>query len=351
MTTVLAIFACFLLLVSIFPLVRSDYWTFRAMEYPRLQKWMMSVLTLIVWSSMTEPSIWLYWPLNAALIAVAVYQSYLIFPYLPIARREVGTVQKEHEAKTESQLSLLIANVYQYNRQTDKLQEYLKRLQPDIILLLETDAWWQEAMSRFQGSYPYRIEVPQENTYGMLFFSQLPLREPEVRRLIETEIPSIRTWVQLPDGQEIRLFGLHPKLPAPSESIRTTEKDQELLMVAGEAADFKGPVIVAGDLNDVAWSYTTELFQKMSRLLDPRKGRGFFNTFPAKYPLMRFPLDHIFCSDHFRLIRLRRLSNIGSDHFPIFVQLHCALRHTASQPTPEPEKADKELAADKMQRG
>lgn len=350
MTIAIGLFAALMLLCILLPLVRSDYWTFRALEYPRVQKWVLTLITLVLWFSLAEAAAWLFWGVGVILIAAVLYLSYLVFPYLPVAPREVKTVSAGGATKASGQLSLLIANVYQYNRKVEPLLSYIERLQPDIVVLLETDKWWMEQLQSVREHYPYRIEMPQENTYGLLFYSKLPIEKPEVRRLIAQEVPSVRCHVRLEDGQSVLFFGLHPKPPAPSESIRTTEKDQELLLIAKEAANNTGPVIVAGDLNDVAWSYTTELFQKMSRLLDPRKGRGFFNTFHAQHPLMRFPLDHIFCSDHFRLIRLRRLGDIGSDHFPVFIQLHSAQRHKEAQPTPVPDEEDKALAADKMKR-
>lgn len=347
MTIASGLFAASMLLCTLLPLVRSDYWTFRALEYPRLQKWVLLLIALIVWNSTASVEAWLLWSVNAALIVAVLYLSYLIFPYLPIAPREMRAAAAADRADTSDQLSLLIANVYQYNREAQVLRDRIERWKPDLILLLETDAWWRDQLQEVRHRYPHQIEMPQENTYGLLFYSQLPVEAPEVRRLVEPEIPSIKCWIKLKSGQKVQLFGLHPKPPAPSESIRTTAKDQELLRIAEEAADCDAPVIVAGDLNDVAWSYTTELFQKMSRLLDPRKGRGFFNTFPVKYPLMRFPLDHVFCSDHFRLVQLTRLDSIDSDHLPVFIQLHCAQRHKAAQPTPTPDEEDKELAAEK----
>ena len=71
----------------------------------------------------------------------------------------------------------------------------------------------------------------------------------------------------------------------------------------------------------MAWSRTTDLFIKLSRLLDVRRGRGFYNTFNAKSRVMRFPLDHIFISPEFRLVQMKVLDHVGSDHFPVSVTL------------------------------
>jgi hypothetical protein len=59
----------------------------------------------------------------------------------------------------------------------------------------------------------------------------------------------------------------------------------------------------------------------LARLLDPRVGRGMLPTFHADYKLLRWPLDHVFHSAHFRLQQLERLSHIGSDHYPIYIRL------------------------------
>jgi endonuclease/exonuclease/phosphatase (EEP) superfamily protein YafD len=110
-------------------------------------------------------------------------------------------------------------------------------------------------------------------------------------------------------------------------------------------------VIVAGDLNDVAWSYTTRLFQKISGLLDPRIGRGRFSTFHAEYPILRWPLDHVFHSDHFRLVELKVLPAFGSDHFPILAALSFEPEKKKEQKEPEAGPEDQKEAQEKIDEG
>ena len=102
------------------------------------------------------------------------------------------------------------------------------------------------------------------------------------------------------------------------------------------------PSIVMGDLNDVAWSHTTRRFQRLSGHLDPRVGRGFYNTFHAQVPVWRWPLDHLFHSARFRLVEMVRLPDIGSDHFPMLFRLALATTNGADE-TPDPaRKEDRE---------
>jgi endonuclease/exonuclease/phosphatase (EEP) superfamily protein YafD len=157
----------------------------------------------------------------------------------------------------------------------------------------------------------------------------------------------------LASGARVWLNCVHPRPPAPGESDDSLERDAELLVVGhrirdGFEAHGSRPVVVFGDLNDVAWSRTTRLFQKVSRLLDPRKGRGLFPTFHARWPGLRWPLDHVFFSDDFRLVAMRRLGYVGSDHFPVYVCLSHEPPAAAEQEAPNADRKDLEEAQETL---
>lgn len=224
----------------------------------------------------------------------------------------------------------------------------MSEIDADMVLLVETNEEWKErSLEGFGDKYPHQILEDRENTYGMLIFSKFPLHNVEVRHLIKDEVPSIAMEVEPGRGKRIKFYAIHPEPPVPGENPRSTDRDAEILIVGKEAEKEELPIIVAGDLNDVAWSYTSILFQKISGLLDPRRGRGFFSSFHAKYPLLRWPLDHIFCSDHFRVHGMKRLKGIGSDHFPILIELELTRVDDESEEL-EVDQDDKETANEKI---
>jgi len=337
--------AC-LVAATLLPLLRYDAWWIRVFEFPRVQIAMLGLVITIVYA--------MTWGIRsgsfpAAVLAVCIlcllYQGYRIFPYTPLARAQVVAVSS---GDPERRLSLLIWNVLMENRVVEPFLAQVRATDPDVILVVETDRWWEQKLSSLEQAYPYKASRPQDNTYGIILYSRLPLKDSEVRTLVEDKVPSIYSRVQLRTGHWLELHGLHPKPPAPQESEDTVERDAELLIVGKAAATHDNPVIVAGDLNDVAWSYTTRLFQKISGLLDPRIGRGMFNTFSARNPLLRFPLDHVFLSGHFQLRRMERLEASGSDHFPVLVELSFEPGNRHRQAEPEAEPEDRQQAQEKI---
>ena len=151
------------------------------------------------------------------------------------------------------------------------------------------------------------------------------------------------------DGTEFALWGVHPAPPRPQND--TEQRDAELMLVGKEALASEVPSVVAGDLNDVAWSSTTKLFQKISGLLDPRIGRGLYATFNAHWPLLKWPLDHVFASKEWTLGQFRILNNIGSDHLPMLVELCHQPQAAVAQKAPTPKPGDEQKAQKHIEDG
>jgi endonuclease/exonuclease/phosphatase (EEP) superfamily protein YafD len=329
------------------PLLRKDAWWVRIFDFPRLQITFILAATLAAhlvfeWDAGLAENLFL-----AALLACLIYQGYMMFPYTPLARKQV---QQSVNAGSDSCLSLLFANVLMDNRDVAKLRELISEADPDIILTVETDEWWKEQLKGFEQTHRHTVQQPQDNTYGMLLYSRLELLTPRVKFLVQDDVPSIHTRVRLPSGKEVELRCLHPRPPFPTEDERSTERDAELLIVGKETKGLSSPVVVLGDLNDVAWSRTNYLFQDISGLLDPRIGRGFYHTFHAKYPFVRFPLDHFFHSNHFRLVDFRRLAYFGSDHFPVYIKLSCEPSAEIQQEELQADESEREEAEEKIEK-
>lgn len=318
MLTALMIFTALLIAVTALPLLRAEVWWVRALEFPRLQiaAAILLLLLLDVWFfDSLRP--WGWW-LSGAALACLAWQVWWLRPYTRLHRIEVKSASS---AATDRRLRLLSANVLGSNRRADAFLELVRDNDPDIVLTLESNAWSQERLDVLENSYPHTIKCALENLYGMHVYSRLPLSETRIEYLVLDGVPSMHACITLRSGDEVRAHFLHPAPPSPTEAKTSSERDAELVIVARSVADGNAPVIVAGDLNDVAWSSTTRLFRKISRLLDPRVGRGMYNSFNANYPFLRWPLDHIFHSAHFRLCKLRLLPPFGSDHFALLTEL------------------------------
>ncbi|WP_201978580.1 endonuclease/exonuclease/phosphatase family protein [Hymenobacter rubidus] len=308
------------LLVTVLPIFRQTAWWIRICDFPRLQ--IVAGLALSLGAALALPTVHSFGHsfFVASLGVALVYQLSRIWPYTPLHRKQVADASRP-ATEDEHHLSLMVANVLMYNRDASRCLGHIRHYQPDVVLAVETDDWWLSQLRRIEADYPYTCHAPLPNTYGMLVFSRLPLRQPHIRFILDPDIPSFHGSVVLPSGLPVSLHFLHPKPPAPQESKNSARRDAELLVVGKFIQERDGPTIVAGDLNDVAWSHTSELFRRLSRLLDPRIGRGLLPTFHADYKLLRWPLDHVFHSAHFRLQRLERLTHIGSDHYPIYIRL------------------------------
>lgn len=338
--------------ITIWGWIPLDNWWVRGVDFPRIQ---IMVLGVIAWIGMAM--FWQEWALGQWVLFVSLsitlaFQLRMVLPYTKLWKKEVQKAADKPEGDSY-RIKIMVSNVLTPNDDTQKLVDLVKQRQPDVLITLESDKKWEKALHQIESDYPYTVKVPLDNLYGMHLYSKLELVDPVVKYLMIDDIPSIHTQLRLRNDRLIWLYCLHPMPPSPTEADKSTTRDAELLMVGKHIKEHKQTAILAGDLNDVAWSKTTKRFQRISGLLDPRIGRHFINTFHADYPFLRWALDHLFHSTCFTVVDIERLPSIGSDHFPVMTTLQYEPEETSHQEqnAPTAEAEDIEETKNKIEEG
>jgi endonuclease/exonuclease/phosphatase (EEP) superfamily protein YafD len=341
MLPLLFFFTVLISISTLLPISRHTHWMVRGLDFPRLQIGGLAALLLLTHLIFLDLQATTTWAMLAVTTICVFWQLWWILPYTFLWPKEVID---SIDADSDRKICILTSNVLTTNRNADSLLRLVRTHQPDILVTMESDQWWESKLKVLESEMPHSIKCPLDNLYGMHVFSCLPLIETEIRFLVEEGVPSMHALVKMRSGDEVRVHFVHPSPPSPTENPESAERDAELIIVGRSVAESKQPVIVTGDLNDVAWSATTRLFRKISGLLDPRVGRGMFNTYHADYPLLRWPLDHLFHSAHFTLCFICCLPSIGSDHFPLLTCLTLAPHQSDKQEGLGADDADRDWA-------
>ena len=342
---VIATMVALIVIATLLPLSRRTVWWIRDLDFPRLQLSVAASAILVVQVLFLDLSEVASQALITATVACLLYQAWWIIPYTMVFPNEV---KASVGGETANRIRIMTANVLTTNRNSDGLVALIREHAPDVFVTLETDGWWQQRLDVLEDDYPFSMKCPLDNLYGMHVYSRLPLEDGAIQFLVEDDIPSMHALAVLPSGHKVRMHFLHPAPPSPTEHDESTERDAELLVVAKYVADLDKPVMLASGLHAGACSTTTRLFRKISGLLDPRIGRGMYNTFHADYWFMRWPLDHLFHSRHFTLSFITRLPHFGSDHFPVLVELVYDKAHGAQQQGLVADAEDQALADEKI---
>jgi endonuclease/exonuclease/phosphatase family metal-dependent hydrolase len=98
-------------------------------------------------------------------------------------------------------------------------------------------------------------------------------------------------------------------------------RNKEVKMICDSLSQYQGPLIIAGDLNDISGSKTLNTLQKELNLNDAwwKSGFGYGATSFSKH--LYFRLDHILFSHHFKSTSIEIPKVDFSDHYPIVTNL------------------------------
>ncbi|RMB57648.1 endonuclease/exonuclease/phosphatase family protein [Dokdonia sinensis] len=339
-------FGILAVILTLLPLIAIDYWWIRIFDFPHAQLTTLTLIAIVTYFIKFDIKYYKDYLFVSVLIACFAFQLTKIYSYTPFSGKEAldSTITSQ-----DSSLTIYSANVLQKNEEYQLVLDQIEQRNPDIVLLMETDTKWKDGVNgTLSQKYPHHLLQPFDNTYGMLLYSKLPMTDAKIKFLVDKEIPSMEAKVTLRNGDKFQLYAIHPTPPMPQHNPMSSDRDTEMMKTAFSANERTMPVIVIGDFNDVAWSNTTSLFRKISRLLDPRIGRGFYNTFNAKNIMLRWPLDHLFISEEFRVQSLERTDHIKSDHFPVFTELTFEPEKASEQKADEPSPAQIKNAEEQL---
>lgn len=310
-----------LIIITLLSLVYNlSFWYSKILDFPRLQYFLLAILLLLFFVLLsTKWNVFSYFLLSG-LIAVIIIHGSLIYPYL-FGEKSVPD-HGEGKINAATTFNIIIANVLISNRKAAEFIEIVNQRDPDMLLAMEVDDWWIKELKVLKENYPYRMEYPLDNAYGMALYSKIPMRNKEIKFLKHKDVPSFHTRMVFPSNKSFTFHAVHPVAPVPSSIYpdNVGEEEVTLLKIGKLVAGDTLPSMVAGDFNDVSWSNTSRMFGKEGNLQNVRIGRGLFNTFDANSLIWRWPLDHYFVTSEFAIVELERLSGIGSDHFPLYAR-------------------------------
>lgn len=323
---------------SFIPKLKSKHWAARGFDFIKLQLTAIQLVWLVV--ILIYPTTLFTSVLSLLLILVALYSNLKrIVKYTRLTKTTVDSSPLLNQKKYK----LLTINILQTNKKKQLFIENINKLRPDIILLLEVDKLWHDTLLALQVEYPYIISKPQSNLYGISMLSKYPIDRAKIKHIVKSSIPSIDCIINL-DGQDVRFFGIHPEPPSPTEQETSRDRDAELMRLATQIKNINSTTIVSGDLNDVIWSLTSEVFTKESGLSDPRIGRGFFATFSAKLPLIfRFPVDQLYHTKDIHCHHLSTHKVDGSDHLGVLYSFTLHPHKKTKEPKQKLDEEEKEL--------
>ncbi|MCS6813347.1 MAG: endonuclease/exonuclease/phosphatase family protein, partial [Cyanobacteria bacterium] len=227
------------------------------------------------------------------LFCVALLFTHIVPWYLP-----------SNPVKTGIPLRLLIANVNVKNRQALPVLSLIQQEQPDVIVLMEMNAWWLSQLSPLHQQWPYSFGQGADSPFGIAILSRIPLQQPQLQLFGTNDIPSIVTGLRLP-GQLVTLVATHP--PPPIQPDLFHERNRHLASAAAYIQRLQPPIVVAGDLNTSMWSPYYRRLIASTELLNARRGFGVLPTWPnpgtygRNIPgillwLLSIPIDHCLIS-------------------------------------------------------
>lgn len=228
------------------------------------------------------------------------------------------TFNKPKSITSTKGASILSINLLKSNTKSYKVIDLIESEQPDILVLLEYNPYWERALKDLNLEYPHRITEVRIDNFGIAYFSKIPGHTSIVRDRI-TGFPSVLSHHVIV-SDTLSIFATHPLPPLGQQRFEL--RNRHFSTIVDTCRRYNKHLIVLGDLNCSSFSVHFQKLKKALNLKDSRSGFGIQNTWHSKVPLLKTTLDHFLVSESIEVVDRSVGPNIGSDHLPIYMKFN-----------------------------
>jgi endonuclease/exonuclease/phosphatase (EEP) superfamily protein YafD len=248
------------------------------------------------------------WALAAISVPFIVVNAIAVLPYWP---RETAV------AGTGPGLKLMTVNLYGRNDDHARFLELARRENPDVLLVLEVNDAWAQALETLEHEYPQHELVPREGFFGIAILSRLPILDWRSIDLLGA--PALSARLGLASGRAVHIVGVH--LRPPVSKALAAKRNAQLEQLGNLIEPDTEPLIVAGDFNMAPYSPVLAGWLERTGLSDTRRGRGFGMSWPAFLPILGIPIDHCLINRDLGVSEHYYSPAFGSDHYAVLTRL------------------------------
>jgi endonuclease/exonuclease/phosphatase (EEP) superfamily protein YafD len=211
------------------------------------------------------------------------------------------------------------ANLHIDNDDLSQLNKEVKKIDPDILLLLEvTPVHFKQLQSLIQ-TYPHHTEKRSFGgpEIGFVFLSKFPILNNHVTKLSNRCNFFLEAMIEV-NQKPVVFYGVHAQRPDTRNYI---ERKNQFRWLSRRINEQSLPAIVAGDFNTTPYSPILRELVKITGLKDSREGFGWQPSWPTYFPPLWIPIDHVLVTPDIQVRKRTTGSYIGSDHYPVITEL------------------------------
>ncbi len=302
----------------------------------------MSVLALF-----NNIAVYLFWPIPAMILLAAWVRRWEITLGCVIGGLLFGALwgdlflpRLQPREADGDQLVVMTYNVLGRHDQAASLQDTIRQVDPDVVLIQELNPAVADALNRdLKKLYPYQVLQPETGVTGMGVLSKFPLRSTGVALPLE--------WVGHPQvlamdwgNQTVTLVNFHmfPSGLGTQEQVAYVyrAREDQARALAEFARTARTPLVAAGDANITPLADAYQILTGELRDAWREAGFGLGHTFPGSaipgssrprlagrpVPMWLARIDYIFFSDHWQAASARVAPFDGySDHRAVVAEL------------------------------